>query len=84
MTVHDAAPDDADRSSLDGRTVVDRRGATRADVAALGQHRRPRDEHGVVVRAVRIVTADAAFAARRVLEEEQRALIGVAGDAAFR
>jgi len=55
----------------------------RADMAALAEHRRPRDEQAIVVRAVRIVAGAAALATCGVVPEERPALLGMARKAAL-
>ena len=63
------------------RLVVDGGRVPRVVVAPLAQHRRLGDEHALVLRPVRIVTARAVVAHRSVLVQERPALLGVAADA---
>ena len=81
MTVDAAAADHAVAAVVQLRLVVNDRRMAAADVAPLAEHRHLRDEHPVVVRAVRIVAARAVLASCRVLPEIRAALLGVAARA---
>ena len=62
---------------------VDRRRMPRGHVAALAEERQLRDEHPVVVAAVRVVARHAGVRDRRVLPQIRSALLGVAAGAAL-
>src|SRR5206468_5601263 len=81
MAVHAAAADRPVAGRGDLGAVVNRRRVPAADMAALTEHRVLGDEHAVVVRAVRIVTARATLAACGVIPYERPALLGVAARA---
>src|SRR5436190_20341230 len=82
VAVDAAAADQPVAAGLQRHTVVDRRRMPRSDMTALAQHRRPRHEHLLGRRAVRVVAGDAALATGGVLEQEGAALLGVARHAA--
>ena len=81
VAVDAAAADRAVARGRDLRAVVDRRRMPAADVAALAEHRQLRDQHALVVRAVRIVAGRAVLAAGGVIPQERPALLGVAARA---
>ncbi len=83
MTVHAASSDRTVARGGDLPAVVNRRGMTARNVAALAEHRLFRDQHAIVVRAVRIVTTRTVLAAGRVIPHEWTALLGVAAGARF-
>ena len=78
-----AAPSEQPNAAGYGVVVVNGRWMTRADVASLAQHRDLRHQQPFVGRAVGIVTRDAAFAARGMLEQERAALFGMTTHAAL-
>ena len=56
---------------------------SRRDVAPLAEERQLAHQHPVVVRTVRVMARDTAFADRRMLPEVRTAFLGVATRAAF-